>query len=321
MAVAARDTLSVRKIWSIAAAWTRGHCGLPESLPECADSVRCGASSPAFLLTRSLADLACTRVKVSAAIASLHAQLDSAHTLDDIRKIEAFAAMAYWGAWQSVQAAFPRHQLSRVPAHWQTFASRHSTLTGSPRLATDLAESAPSDRMRDCLGRSCPRKATPTTLTQSRKRIAQGGAPGLPPAASPQPPKVCRLCGSTLKLGTHCTKCAVVASTEALVMAARKGRVVSQQPAAQAKRTATRLRNALAEREWSASDLPRWLTEGFYDEQIRSQLSHLTNRAIRSALGVSEVYAIRIRHGKVRPHPRHWLSLAILLGKAEPQET
>jgi len=33
-----------------------------------------------------------------AAIESLHAQLDGAHTVDDIRKFEAFAAMAYCGA-------------------------------------------------------------------------------------------------------------------------------------------------------------------------------------------------------------------------------
>lgn len=58
-------------------------------------------------------------------------------TLDDIWKIEAVAALAYWGASRSVQATFPRHQLSRVPAHWQTFTSRHSSLTGTPRLATD----------------------------------------------------------------------------------------------------------------------------------------------------------------------------------------
>jgi CRISPR-associated endonuclease Cas1 len=72
-----------------------------------------------------------------AAIESLHAQLDGAHTLDDIRKIEAFAAMAYWGAWRSIQAEFPRHQLPRVPTHWRRFTSRHSSLTGTPRLATD----------------------------------------------------------------------------------------------------------------------------------------------------------------------------------------
>jgi hypothetical protein len=158
------------------------------------------------------------------------------------------------------------------------------------------------------------RRAIPTTLTQSRKRIAQGGTSERPLATPPEPPKVCRLCGSSLRHGTHCSKCAVLASTEALVIAAKRGRVVSQQPAAQAKRTATRLRNVRAERAWPPSDLPDWLIEKFYDDKIRPRLIALTNRAICSALSVSVVYAIRVRHGRVRPHARHWLTLARLAG-------
>ena len=60
------------------------------------------------------------------------------------------------------------------------------------------------------------------------------------------------------------------------------------------------------------------LTEDYFDQEIRPRLLSLTNRAIRSALNVSEVYAIRIRHGRVRPHQRHWLTLAELAGAAAP---
>lgn len=88
---------------------------------------------------------------------------------------------------------------------------------------------------------------------------------------------------------------------------------MSQEPAAQAKRKATRLRNAQAEREWRPSDLPNWLTAKFYDEEIRPRLLALTNGSIRSSLKVSEVYAIRIRRGRIRPDPRHWLRLASLV--------
>jgi len=166
-------------------------------------------------------------------------------------------------------------------------------------------------------GSASSRKTIPTTLTQSRKRVAQGGTTEPPPAEAPEPPKVCRLCGMPLNHGAYCRKCSVVASSEALVAAARKGRPVSQSPAAQARRRATRLRNARAESVWRASDLPSWLTENYYDERIRPQLPGLTNRTIRSALNVSKVYAIRIRHGRVRPHRRHWLTLAALTGRTE----
>jgi hypothetical protein len=33
-----------------------------------------------------------------------------------------------------------------------------------------------------------------------------------------------------------------------------------------------------------------------------------------SALGVSVIYAVAIRAGRCRPHPRHWLALAELVG-------
>jgi CRISPR-associated endonuclease Cas1 len=365
---------------------------------------------------RHVVSIALRDLSAAAAIESLHAQLDGAHTLDDIRRIEAFAAMAYWAAWRSVHAEFPRHQLSRVPAHWLTFTSRHSSLTGSPRLATDpvnailnylyaileaearlaaatlgldpglgvlhadtiardnlacdlmepirplvdayvlkwlaseplrrewffetrsgncrlmeslaerLGQTAPTwaravapiaERVAQMLWTGRPRrqsrKAIPTTLTQSRKRVAQGAAPEPPPATPPEPPKVCRLCGSSLRHGSYCRKCAVVASTEALVDAAKRGRVVSQEFAAQAKRTATRLKNAQAERVWQPSALPVWLTKDYYDREVAPRLGSLTNRVVRTALDVSEVYAIRVRHGQVRPHARHWLSLAELV--------
>ena len=156
-------------------------------------------------------------------------------------------------------------------------------------------------------------KALPTVLTRHR-RVAQGASAIALTPKPPNPPKVCKICGAPLDRGTHCRDCAVVASTEALIVAAQKGRAVSQRSESQAKRTATRLKNAQAEQAWHPSALPKWLTQEYYDEKIRPELRRLTNRTVRSALNVSEVYSIRIRHGLVRPHRRHWLSLARLVG-------
>jgi len=161
------------------------------------------------------------------------------------------------------------------------------------------------------------RRTIPTPLTQRHRRAAQG-ADLAPFPAPPDPPRVCRLCGASLTRGTHCTACAVTASTATLIVAAKRGRVISQSSESQAKRTATRLKNAQAERAWQPSSLPAWLTKVFFDREVAPRLESLTNRAVRTAIDVSEVYAIRIRHGHVRPHRRHWLVLAQLAGATPP---
>jgi hypothetical protein len=163
------------------------------------------------------------------------------------------------------------------------------------------------------------RKVMPTLLTQRHRRVAQGANATAPSPKQPEPPKVCQICGRPLQRGTHCRHCAVVASTEALVEAAQKGRLISRRKESQATRTATRLRNAQAEREWSVSDLPTWLTAEHYDTEVRPRLKELTNRVVSSAIGVSQPYAIRIRHGRIRPHLRHWLTLASLVQQARSE--
>ena len=69
------------------------------------------------------------------AVATAAASLVDAATVPLIRTIEARAAVAYWEAWRGVSVEFPRKDLPRVPQHWRMFGSRHSPLTGSPRLA------------------------------------------------------------------------------------------------------------------------------------------------------------------------------------------
>ena len=73
-------------------------------------------------------------------IARLRERLADAETLDRVRYLEAEAAKNYWSAWSEVPILFPRKDTRRVPAHWLQFGSRHSPITGGPRLADKSPE-------------------------------------------------------------------------------------------------------------------------------------------------------------------------------------
>jgi CRISPR-associated endonuclease Cas1 len=70
-------------------------------------------------------------------IARAHSRVKTAETIPSIRQLESQAAYAYWSAWRDIPVAFPKNDLRRVPEHWRSFGSRHSPLTGSPRLAVN----------------------------------------------------------------------------------------------------------------------------------------------------------------------------------------
>ena len=52
-----------------------------------------------------------------------------------IRVLEAHAAIAYFAAFRSVPVLWPRAECKRIPDHWLVVGSRHSPLSGGPRLA------------------------------------------------------------------------------------------------------------------------------------------------------------------------------------------
>jgi hypothetical protein len=81
---------------------------------------------------------------------------------------------------------------------------------------------------------------------------------------------------------------------------------------AQKRRSETQHRQVAARRAWNATDLPEWLDEKLYREQIQPRLITIPLPAIKSALSVSQLYALRIRGGKCVPHPRHWMALSRL---------
>ncbi|WP_169747198.1 CRISPR-associated endonuclease Cas1 [Edaphobacter aggregans] len=74
---------------------------------------------------------------VAQTIRRFRSEIAEAETIDSFRQIEAKAAKVYWSSWRSIPVMFPRKDLPRVPEHWLTFGSRTSSLTSSPRLATN----------------------------------------------------------------------------------------------------------------------------------------------------------------------------------------
>jgi hypothetical protein len=62
------------------------------------------------------------------------------------------------------------------------------------------------------------------------------------------------------------------------------------------------------------------LTEEVYANKIQPRLAGIANPVIMSALGVSVTYAVAIRAGRRRPHPRHWQALAELVRVSESAE-
>lgn len=154
----------------------------------------------------------------------------------------------------------------------------------------------------------------PTRLTQARRREAQGGAPVQSSPAPARREVICRDCGKPLTRGeNHCAQCAVSRASERLLDIAKLGRAVAHTPAARAKEGRKQRQHAEARNSWTSSNKPDWLNEKFYSAKIQPSLAALPNSAIASKIGVSRWYAGRVRQG-YRPHPRHWLALAELVG-------
>jgi CRISPR-associated endonuclease Cas1 len=156
--------------------------------------------------------------------------------------------------------------------------------------------------------------APPTRLTQRIKREAKGAPPLPSPIKAPRRENLCRGCGKTIQDGrTNCVGCAFGDATKNMRDAAQLGRQTANGPEAQLKRAVTQRKNALAQHAWKPSDQPAWLTEEFYSEKIQPLLAAMSVSVIARQISVSRWYASRIRQG-CRPHPRHWLALANLVG-------
>jgi len=343
--------------------------------------------------------------------------ITTALTIDAIRFFESQAALAYWNAWRFLPINFPKQDLHRVPNHWRMFDARISSLTGSPRLATNPANSilnylyavlesetrlavaalgldpglgvlhvdtqfrdslafdvmepirpridayllewirretlkrdwffeqpngncrllgsfavrlsetaiawaqavAPvAERVAKMLSTTIekPRRRwrQPTTLTQNNRREVKSGSPAA--RILPQrPTSFCRDCGVEISSRrTRCVACANILTTAGLVKAAKQGRIAAQSDQAQERRAETQRWHRSAKAGWKNSDLPPWLDKEFYLREIQPQLKRLTLSVLASKLNISIPYAVDIRRGRRVPHPRHWHTLAGLVG-------
>jgi CRISPR-associated endonuclease Cas1 len=137
-----------------------------------------------------------------------------------------------------------------------------------------------------------------TRLTQDRKREAKG-IPTQPLANLPIP----------------ASSCAAVSPFSVT----KFGRLDRFDPIAQSRRSESQRRQAAAQQNWNPSEKPDWLDEKFYREQIQPRLTAVRVPSIRKTLAVSEPYAWRIYKGQCVPHPRHWASLAQLVGLSLPE--
>jgi CRISPR-associated endonuclease Cas1 len=153
------------------------------------------------------------------------------------------------------------------------------------------------------------RQLIATRLTQRNKREVKGSE--VPQASQPRTEHLCGNCGAPIRSGKkRCSKCAKQATRKNF----RAGRKMAQRPEHRAKRSATMRTHRRAISNWKSSELPGWLTRKVFVKRIVPALAHVPKSEIRKALGVSEPYAADIRAGRRRPHPRHWQTLAELVG-------
>ena len=157
-------------------------------------------------------------------------------------------------------------------------------------------------------------QTVPTRLTQRRRSEGRGNefVPSSPVAQ--RPPKICAVCGVSLKRGRYCATCATEVSREKLIAFGPVARVTAQTEEAQKARTETQKIHAAEIRAWIDSGSRTTVDENAYIAKIQPKLVSVTVSAISLALRISEPYARDIRAGRRRPHPRHRQALAELVG-------
>ena len=158
-----------------------------------------------------------------------------------------------------------------------------------------------------------------TRLTQANRREARGVPSGVPPITPLRTESFCGNCGVEIGRGRkYCANCANALNTEGLIKAAHDGRVAAQSDLAQSRRAETQRGHAAAKAAWQLSELPDWLSEGGYGREIQPKLKTVALSVIATRLGISIPYAADVRSGRRVPHPRHWQTLAQLVGISQP---
>jgi CRISPR-associated endonuclease Cas1 len=154
-----------------------------------------------------------------------------------------------------------------------------------------------------------------TRLTQNEKRAAKGILSDIDLRTPQLRYSTCRLCGTEVRhTQKYCRDCVPKIVRENVLKAGRLGRQNTHRPEAQSRRSETQRRQNAALNAWHPKDKPDWLDEQTYRSQIRPRLLTVQVPRIAAAILVSEPYALRIRAARCIPHPRHWLTLARLVG-------
>jgi CRISPR-associated endonuclease Cas1 len=170
--------------------------------------------------------------------------------------------------------------------------------------------------------KKAPSENTQVTTPLTGRRKSEGRGNSFVPVINktPQPQKLCRICGGPVKRSNHCPACARITASERMIEVARIGREVVRGPRAfksqkHTKRTKQiQSGHAVAITWWDPQTLPSWLNEECYRQKIQPKLKELFIRELAGSIGVSKAYAAQIRLGKATPHPRHWKKLADLAG-------
>jgi CRISPR-associated endonuclease Cas1 len=153
------------------------------------------------------------------------------------------------------------------------------------------------------------RFATPLTHINRRKEKSASSADLKMPTVE----RFCHGCGARTRVGRNCPRCGREISRDKLIELAKVGRMAALRPNARKKHSETQRRHEAAKRAWRSAQ-PIWLDEHIYIREIRPRLASVTISTISSTLGICESYAADIRAGRHRPHPRHWQTLAKLVG-------
>ena len=268
-----------------------------------------------YALLESEARIAAVAIGLDPNLGILHADTDSRPSLAcDLMEVVRTHVDEYVLNWVTRQT---------VRREW-FFEERDGNCRLIAGFAARLAEAAPglasavvpvAERVARLLTTArADERSLETNLPKRRRPESFLDKPGvnrpLPPI-----PRVCERCGRTRTAGIEiCKKCSDVESAKTFGSVLVQGRRTCNGPEAQAKRAATRRRNAEAERQWKAEDLPTWLTADVFTRRVAPALQTLRTAAVARSLGSTVAYAALVRQGAKTPHPRHWQALANLAG-------
>jgi CRISPR-associated protein Cas1 len=270
-----------------------------------------------YAVLESEARLAAVAVGLDPGLGMMHMDTDARDSLacdlmEPIRP-DVDAYVLNWLRQESLRREWFHEERNGCCRLMGSFVERLSTTAPTWAQAVAPVAERVTKTLWSTVSRSKRRSGPKTPLTQRNRREARG-APDASIARPPKPLRICAGCGTSLRASTHCHRCGVAESTKRLIRAAEQGRIAASAPEALARIAAARRRHANAEREWDAAKQPAWLTERLYVEQIEPRLRGVSISKVMSSLGVSRPYAIDVRLGRRRPHPRHWKTLAALAG-------